>query len=288
MEQRYSQNLNLEVIKMVTCGIDVGSLTGKAVLLNEREILAQKIIRVKRTPVATAEKVFDLVLSESKIDRDEIKYIVSTGYGRDNIPFSNKSVTEITCHGIGAHFLLPSVRTIIDIGGQDCKVIAIDRTGKLMDFLMNEKCSAGTGRYLEIMADILNLSLTELGTLSLKSKSPISIKSTCSIYAQAEVLQYASTGFKKANIAAGINKAMAERVVTMVKRLKKVNPDVCISGGVAKNVGVAQHLEEMIVSKFLKPSVSLKHSPFLKMPVDPQIVGALGAAVIANQKHKRL
>jgi predicted CoA-substrate-specific enzyme activase len=259
---------------MIFGGIDVGSLTGKAVLLEDDTILAHKVIRVKKTPVETAEKVLDSVLEESNIDKDEINFIVSTGYGRDNIPFSNKSVTEITCHGMGAHFLLPSVKTVIDIGGQDCKVIAIDRTGKLEDFFMNEKCSAGTGRYLEIMAALLHVSLTELGTISLKSKAPINIKSTCSIYAQAEVLQYMSAGYKKENIAAGINKAMAERVHSMVKRVK-TKKEVSISGGVAKNVGVVRYLEEMMNVRFLE------------MPVDPQIVGALGAAVIAEQRFNR-
>ncbi|TFF95733.1 MAG: hypothetical protein EU544_02125 [Promethearchaeota archaeon] len=151
---------------------------------------------------------------------------------------------------------------------------------------MNEKCSAGTGRYLEIMADLLNVSLTDLGKISLKSKHPINIKSTCSIYAQAEVLQFISSGHKKANIAAGINKAMAERVFSMAKRVK-IKPDIVISGGVAKNIGVARHLEEMITSKYISPSYTIKHNPFLKMPVDPQIIGALGAAVIAKERFER-
>lgn len=259
---------------MIFGGIDVGSLTGKAVLLEDKQIMAYKVVRVKKTPVETAEKVLDLVLEESGIKKENITFIVTTGYGRDNIPFSNKSVTEITCHGMGAHFLLSSVRTVIDIGGQDCKVIAIDRTGKLVDFFMNEKCSAGTGRYLEIMAAILHVSLSELGTISLKSKAPINIKSTCSIYAQAEVLQFVSAGYKKENVAAGINKAMAERVHSMAKRVK-FKKEIVISGGVAKNIGVVRYLEDMLKVKFLK------------MPVDPQIVGALGAAVIAEQRYKR-
>ena len=259
---------------MIFAGIDIGSLTGKCVLLEWEDIKASKVIRVKKTPVETARRVFDIVLEESGINEEDVSYIVSTGYGRDNISFSNKSLTEISAHGIGAHFLLPSVRTIIDIGGQDCKVISIDRTGKLIEFGMNEKCSAGTGRYLEIMADMLNISLTELGTLSLKSKTPINIKSTCSIYAQAEVLQYISSGVKKANITSGINKAMAERVFSMTRRIK-VKKEVVISGGVAKNVGVVQYLEDMI------------GLDFIKMPVDPQIVGALGAAVIAKKRFKR-
>ena len=260
---------------MVFAGIDIGSLTAKALLIEENEILGFKIIRVKKTPVESAESVFEALLSETGINKDDVKFVVSTGYGRDNIPFSNKSMTEITCHGLGAHFLIPSIRTIIDIGGQDCKVIAVDRTGKLVEFAMNEKCSAGTGRYLEIMADLLHISLKELGALSLKSKTPVQLKSTCSIYAQAEVLQHISSGVKKPNIAAGINKAMAERVLSMTRRVK-IRPDIVISGGVAKNVGVVGYLEEMLDAKFLK------------MPIDPQIIGALGAAVIAQERFKRI
>ncbi len=243
-------------------------------MLEDSEIRGFKIIRVKKTPVETAESVFEMVLSETGINRDNVKFVVSTGYGRDNIPFAPKSVTEISCHGRGAHFIIPSIRTIIDIGGQDCKVISINRTGKLMDFAMNEKCSAGTGRYLEIMASLLHISLDELGTLSLKSKTPIQLKSTCSIYAQAEVLQCINSGLKKTNIAGGINKAMAERVYSMSKKVK-MRPDVVISGGVAKNAGVVGYLEEMIGIEFLK------------LPIDPQIIGALGAAVIAQERYKR-
>jgi len=259
---------------MPFAGIDIGSLTAKALLLEDSEILGFKIIRVKKTPVESAESVFQEVLTQIDMNREEVKFVVSTGYGRDHIPFSDKSMTEITCHGLGAHFLIPSIRTIIDIGGQDCKIISVDRTGKLVDFVMNEKCSAGTGRYLEIMADLLHLSLTELGTISLKSKTPVQLKSTCSIYAQAEVLQYISSGVKKPNIAAGINKAMAERVYSMSKRVK-IRPDVVISGGVAKNIGVVGYLEDMIGNKFLK------------LPIDPQIIGALGAAVVAKERYSR-
>ncbi len=286
---------------MLFAGIDVGSLTGKAVLLKSdgataetddnlnrvQNILAHKVIRVKKTPVETAQTVFQQILEETNLKKEDVNYIVSTGYGRDNIPFSNKSVTEITCHGVGAHYLIPSVRTIIDIGGQDCKLISVDRTGKLVDFAMNEKCSAGTGRYLELMAALLHISLTELGTISLKSKSPIAVKSTCSIYAQAEVLQYISSGHKKENIAAGINKAMAERVYSMAKRVK-IKKDIVISGGVAKNVGVVRYLEDMLGETVGQSFYLLKHTLFLQMPVDPQICGALGAAVIASQKYQRL
>jgi len=262
------------VHKIVFAGIDIGSLTAKALILEDKEILGFNVIRVKKTPVESAESVFEEILSKININRNEVQFVVSTGYGRDNIPFSDKSMTEITCHGLGAHFLISSVRTIIDIGGQDCKIISVDRTGKLVEFAMNEKCSAGTGRYLEIMANLLHISLDELGTLSLKSKTPVQLKSTCSIYAQAEVLQCINSGFKKTNIAAGINKAMAERVYSMSKKVK-MRPDVVISGGVAKNAGVVGYLEEMIGIEFLK------------LPIDPQIIGALGAAVIAQERYKR-
>ncbi|MBD3354138.1 MAG: hypothetical protein GF364_21835 [Candidatus Lokiarchaeota archaeon] len=165
------------------------------------------------------------------------------------------------------------IRTVIDVGGQDCKVICLDDAGDLKDFVMNEKCAAGTGRYLEIMADLLNVSLDDLGKISLKAKSAISMTSVCSIYAQAEVLQYISKKARKEDIAAGINKAMAERVITMTKKLS-LEPKYTISGGVAKNIGVVYNMEKILGIKFEK------------LPIDTQLVGALGAAFFAKDNVK--
>ena len=207
-------------------------------------------------------------------DVSKITYCVGTGYGRRKIPLASETISEITCHGTGAHFLLQSLRTVIDIGGQDCKVIRLDEKGNLKNFIMNEKCAAGTGRFLEIMAETLKISLNELGTISLKSKSPLSLASKCSIYSRLEIMQMISDGIKKPALAAAINKAMAERVINLAEKVG-LEEDIAVSGGVAKNVGVVANMERLIGVKFKK------------FPVDPQIVGALGAALIAQRMSKK-
>ncbi len=257
-------------------GIDIGSLTGKAVIIDgSNEIKAQKVIYVKKLPKYTVEALLQDVLPKVNIeDLSEITYCVGTGYGRRKIPLANDTISEITCHGTGAYHLLPSLRTVIDIGGQDCKVIRLDERGKLKNFIMNEKCAAGTGRYLEIMAETLNLTLDELGTISLKAKHPTSLASKCSIYARQEVMQLISDGIKKPALAGAINKAMAERVINLAEKVG-IEEDIAVSGGVAKNVGVVLHMERIIGTKFKK------------FPVDPQIIGALGAALIAKRVNSK-
>ena len=186
----------------------------------------------------------------------------------------NKTLSEISCHGRGAFVINPEIRSIIDIGGQDCKVISLDNDGGLKDFRMNEKCAAGTGRYLELMAELLNLTLTDLGLLSLKSKSSIKMNSVCSIYAQSEVLKHISRKAKKQDIAAGINVAMAERVFVMTRKMS-LKSKYLISGGVAKNIGVVKNLETMMGIRFEESDQ------------DPQIIGALGAAHFAKDAFLR-
>ncbi|MHA1314945.1 MAG: acyl-CoA dehydratase activase [Candidatus Helarchaeota archaeon] len=259
---------------MYYLGIDIGSLTGKAVVLDDSEIVGETVIRVKKRPKLTVDKLMENINSITGLQFSDISYCLGTGYGRRKIPLANETISEITCHGTGAHFLCPTLRTVIDIGGQDCKVIRIDEHGHLKNFIMNEKCAAGTGRYLELMAETLKLKLEELGPVSLKSKTPVSLTSQCSIFAQAEVIQFISEGFKTRDIAAGVNKAMAERVVDLAEKVG-VEEDVAVSGGVAKNVGVVRNLEEIL------------QVGFKKMPRDPQIIGALGAALIAKKSFKK-
>jgi predicted CoA-substrate-specific enzyme activase len=250
-------------------GIDIGSLTGKAIIMEDEKIISSSTIQVKRNPVLTSEIVYTQALSKLDLTPDDIDLCVGTGYGRERIPFIDKSLSEISCHGKGANFLNNEIRTVIDVGGQDCKVISIDENGELIDFRMNEKCAAGTGRYLEIMAELLGLSLTELGAISLKSKSPISLSSVCSIYAQSEVLNYISRKIKKQDIAAGINFAMAKRVQKMTEKIS-LSGEFTITGGVAKNIGVVKSLE------------NLMNVEFQPLPVDSQLIGALGAAIFAK------
>ncbi len=255
---------------MIVAGCDVGSLTGKAVILNDEKILATSIIPDEIRPEETAMNALDLALSEADLKMEDIDYLVGTGYGRTKIPFADENISEITCHGVGAYWQAPSVKTIVDIGGQDCKVISLDSDGYVADFAMNDKCAAGTGRYLEGVARALKLDLEELGPLSLKSQNPCVISSQCSVFAESEVVSLLADGVDIADIVAGIHKAVAHRLISMVNKvgLKK---DFTIAGGVSKNAGVVKFLEESF-------------GEIKKLPVDPQLGGALGAALLAREK----
>ena len=251
-------------------GVDVGSLTAEALIIDEAgNTLAASIIRVRPRPEQSAGEVFDRVLSESGLHRDQIDLCFSTGYGRDAISFSAGNISEISCHGRGAHHLLPTVRTIIDIGGQDCKVIRVDCDGHLYDFIMNDKCAAGTGRFLEMMARTLDVELSELGGLALKSRNPLPLSSICTIFAEMEVMQLVYAGKKKKDIAAGIHAALARRIKALAGRVG-LSGDICMTGGVSKNRGMIRLLEKELRITF---------SPF---SLDPQLIGALGAALFAR------
>jgi bzd-type benzoyl-CoA reductase Q subunit len=200
-----------------------------------------------------------------------IQYTVGTGYGRVNVPFSNRAVTEIACHGLGAHFLYgPTVRTVLDMGGQDCKVIRIDPQGKVTNFLMNDKCAAGTGRGLEVFADLLGVSINEIGDLSLQVKEePPAVSSTCVVFAKSEASALLREGWSKEKVLAAYCSAMSHRVVTLLKRVG-VEADFAITGGIAKNIGVVYRIERELGILALKPKF------------DTQIAGAVGAALMAT------
>lgn len=252
-------------------GCDVGSLTGKAVLFEDGSILSYSIVLTTIKPEKTAHNAMNEALKKCDLSLGDIKYIVGTGYGRVKIPFANMNISELSCHGKGAHSLIPTIRTVIDVGGQDCKVIKIDEEGKLLDFAMNDKCAAGTGRFLEVMAKALELRLDELGPLSLQSRNPVAITSQCSVFAETEVVSRIAEGAEVVDIVAGIHEAIAARIMSLVYRVG-LEKDITITGGVAKNIGVVTCLEKRM-------GVEAK-----KLPIDPQIVGALGAALIAEMK----
>jgi len=258
---------------MIVAGCDVGSLTGKAVILKNGEIISYAIVPTTPRPQRTAENAMDETLRKGGLKLEHIEYIVSTGYGREKISFADSNITEITCHGRGAYWLAPTVRTVIDIGGQDCKVILLDDKGDVRDFRMNDKCAAGTGRFLEVMARALGLELEELGSVSLSSKSSAIITSQCSVFAESEVVALIAEGAELPDIIAGIHKSIAGRLISMVKG---INPkkDFILTGGVAKNAGVVKFLEDEL-------------GKIEKIPVDPQIVGAVGAALIAKERLER-
>lgn len=260
---------------MIVAGCDVGSLTAEAVIMRDETIISSEIMKVRPRPEQSALEVMGRTLSKASLTFKDVAYCVSTGYGREKIPFANKNVSEISCHGRGAHWLAPSVRTVIDVGGQDCKVIRVDETGKIVNFIMNDKCAAGTGRFLEFMAKALGIGIEDLGPKALESEELLPVTNVCSIFAESEVLHYIYEGKNLADIAAGINRSMAERVNSLARRVG-IHNDVCITGGVAKNIKVVRDLEEML-------QIRLK-----ELTVDPQLVGAVGAGLFAGEEMSKL
>ena len=260
---------------MIVAGCDVGSLSGEAVIMEDDSIIAHAIMRVRPRPEQTAKEVMDIALAKANLSYDDIDYCVSTGYGRQKIPFAQSSISEISCHGRGAHWADGEVRTVIDIGGQDCKVIRVDKLGYMADFTMNDKCAAGTGRFLEGMARVLGVGLDDLGPMSFGAKSPVAITKTCTVLAQFDVMCMINDGRDTADIAAVINRGMAERISKLTKKVG-VRKKVAMTGGVAKNPAVLKGLDEVLGVEVFKLD-----------KVDPQIVGALGAALFAKERLQR-
>ncbi|HHO77379.1 MAG TPA: 2-hydroxyglutaryl-CoA dehydratase [Deltaproteobacteria bacterium] len=256
---------------MIAAGCDVGSLTTKAVILNNTRLLGHALIGSSFNPEKSAAEVMEKALAAAHLTMDDIGFCVGTGYGRERIGFVKKTISEISCHAKGAHFLQPSMRTIIDIGGQDCKAIRLDEKGEIVKFMTNDKCASGTGRFLEVMAKLLGLELEELGRISGQTTQPINLAATCTVWAQAEVIMHLNDGMSKADLAAGINEAMAARIAILARSVG-IEKDVCMTGGVAKNTGVIQAMEKQL------------GIPMRRLRVDPQMMGALGAAVFARER----
>ncbi len=254
--------------KMYVLGIDSGSTSTNAVILNEKkEIIAFHVVRTGAKSGESAEKILKEVLNKAGLKREDISLIVSTGYGRVSIPFADENVTEISCHGRGAHYFNPAVRTILDIGGQDSKAIRLNENGEVVDFVMNDKCAAGTGRFLEMMARTLEMDISDMGPESLKWKEDIDISSMCSVFAESEVISLIALNKEKADIAHGLHKAIANKSYSLMKRVG-LNEAYMMTGGVAKNPGVVKAVEDKVGSK-------------LFICKEPEIVGALGAALFA-------
>jgi predicted CoA-substrate-specific enzyme activase len=254
---------------MITAGIDIGSITAKAVILEDRRLLGAKVTATGYNAEAAGRRVYEELLTELALTPDRIDHLVATGYGRLSVKFVDKAVTEIICHGVGAFFQEPATRTLIDIGGQDSKALVMDDAGQVKNFTMNDKCAAGTGRFLEVMALALQVDVDELGDWSLKADQPAKISNTCTVFAESEVISLISKGESRSNIIAGIHDAIASRVASMAKRIG-LTPPVMMTGGVAKNIGVVRALE-----KRLGHSITVFESA--------QINGALGAALLAAQ-----
>lgn len=259
-------------VRKIVAGCDVGSLAAKAVIMERRRVVASAIVRSGPKPAESAKNAMDQALAQAHLTIDDISCCIGTGYGREKIPFVSESVSEISCHGKGAQFLIPSARSIIDIGGQDCKVIKLDAKGNLIKFITNDKCASGTGRFLDVMAKVLNIPVAELGDLSLSAKDPITLASMCTVWAQADVIKHINERRPAADICAGINAAMANRVAMLANAMGLEN-DICMTGGVAKNKGVV-HALERIMGKRIKDV----------RQVDPQLMGAVGAALFAHER----
>jgi len=254
----------------ITAGIDIGSVSSQAVIMTDGEVYAYSNLRTGSSSPDSAIRALNAALEGTGLKQSDIGFIVGTGYGRVNVPFANRTITEIACHARGANFMNPAVRTILDMGGQDCKAIHCDERGKVIQFLMNDKCAAGTGRGMEVVADLMAVPVTEVGKLSLEvDKEPPPVSSTCVVFAKTEAIGLMREGWSKNQVLAAYCAAMAHRVYTLIQRIGVIK-EFAITGGIAKNIGVVKRLEDELGIKGLE------------MNPDPQIAGGLGAALFAR------
>jgi predicted CoA-substrate-specific enzyme activase len=253
---------------MYAVGIDIGSTSGEALILDGDDVLSWSIVDTGYNSRHAAVLALDEALAQTDLARDQLDSIVATGYGRVSVEFADRQVTEISCYARGIHHLYPKVQTVIDIGGQDSKVVAVGPGGRPLDFAMNDKCAAGTGRFLEVIARALQLDLEEMGASALRARRAADISSTCTVFAESEVITLVADGVPREEIVAGVCRSIARRVGAMARRVG-VEPPVAFAGGVAKNVGVVAALSEVLGEELI-------------VPEEPQIVGALGAALVAR------
>ncbi len=255
-------------------GIDIGSSTSKAVVMNARREIAGRAVINTGTGTQGPEKAVAAALKESGLVREDIKASVVTGYGRITYQDADKQITEISCHARGIAFLMPAARTVIDIGGQDAKVIKLDEGGNVTNFVMNEKCAAGTGRFLEVMARILDCGIEDLAALAERATAEIVISNTCTVFAESEVISQLAAGAKREDVAKGAHRAVAKRVAGLGSRMG-MRPDVVMTGGVALNRGVVAALEREIGERII-------------VAENPQLIGAIGAALYATVYSKEM
>ena len=264
-----NNNMDWEKAKFITVGIDVGSVSSQAVVMADGQIYAYSNMRTGSDSPGSSRIALNVALETARIPEDRMDYCVGTGYGRVNVPFADRSITEIACHARGANFIYgDAVRTVLDVGGQDIKVIQCDDQGKVANFLMNDKCAAGTGRGMEVFADLMGVSINEVGDRSFEfeGEEPQAVSSMCVIYAKSEAIGLLRKGWSKGEVLAAYCRAMAERIYALVERLG-VKPEFAVTGGMAKNRGIVERLMTMIGLKRMQTKW------------DPQIAGAVGAAL---------
>ena len=276
-ESRWTNpDLDWKAGDIITAGVDVGSVSSQAAIMVDGQLFAYSNMRTGSNSPDSANNAMDWAFKDTGMTLDDIHYVVGTGYGRVNVPFSNRAITEIACHARGGNFMYgPTVRTILDMGGQDCKAIRCDGRGKVDEFLMNDKCAAGTGRGMEVFADLLSVPIQDVGEMSLAvDEEPNPVSSTCVVFAKTEATGLLRKGWPKEKVLAAYCSAMAHRVVTLLERLG-VEEDFAITGGIAKNRGVVKRLEDELGITTLEPRY------------DTQIAGAVGAALFAEALVKK-
>ncbi len=255
---------------MIVAGVDIGSRTSKAVIMKEEKVISSAICDTILKGRELAQITIDEALQGTGLSLKDIRYTVATGYGRFTVPYATEIISEISCHAKGIHWYFPMVRTILDIGGQDSKAIRCNERGRITNFVMNDKCAGGTGRFLEIIAEVLEIPFEEMGRISLESKENLTFSTICVIFAKSEALSMLKEGEKKEEIVAGLHRSVASVACSLLSRISIIR-DLAITGGVAKNIGVVKMIKERVN---LEPLIA----------PDPQIVGALGAALFARER----
>jgi len=252
-------------------GVDVGSTQTKAVILAEgRQIVGRALINTGANVSMAAERAFRQAVADAKIEPESVAYVVGTGYGRYKVNFGNAQITEISCHARGANLLFPKTRTVIDMGGQDAKGIRIGEQGDVKDFVMNDKCAAGTGRFLSNAAETVGLSLDKIGPVSLEAKKAVRLSTVCAVFVESDIMSYLAEGKTVPDILGGVHSAIAARTVALVRRVG-IEPEISFTGGVSRNIGMVKALEE-----------KLGHP--VNVCDDSHFIGAIGAAVFALER----
>jgi len=257
---------------MVTVGIDIGSLTTKAVVVGGGKVIAHEMVLTGDSSYEAATRVVEAVMRVAGVDSKDIAKFVSTGVGKGETPYAAEQATELLCDARGSQFYYPSARTIIDVGAENVRVVRCAATGRVLDFGLNDKCASGTGIFLDTMAKALEVEVEDLGPLSLQANKDIAITATCAVFAESEIVGLIARGTDKASILGGVHKSIASRIYGLANRLGIIK-DVVLIGGGAKNVGLNTSLADLINQELL-------------IPEEPQIVGAVGAALIAEERNK--
>ncbi len=267
---------------IITAGVDVGSVGSKAAIMVNGEVYSWGITRTGSNSPESAKKALDHALEGTGLGVGDLKYIVGTGYGRVNVPMANKAITEIACHAKGANYIWgPSVRTVLDVGGQDIKAIRCDETGRVMSFLMNDKCAAGTGRGMEVFADLLKIFIEEIGEISLNVEhEPPPVSCTCVAFAKTEAMGLLRKGWSKEKVLAAYTRAMAIRMANLINRVG-LEKELVITGGQSKNIGIVSRIEVILGVK------CLSMPNWRDSGLDPMVAGALGAALFGKALYDK-